>query len=299
MSGIILSLFTAIFAALHDSLINKTSKEGDAYITALAMTIFSLPIISITLIFTGIPEVNNYFWLAVSMKIPLMTLAGIFRAKAHQNSDQSLIVPMLCFTPVFVMLLAPFFLNQPIKPLGALGITILVLGAYFLNISKYKEGFLEPFKALYKETGVKYMLLVAFIWGITAILDGKGVINAGSSKSDIFLSFKAGVYWLFCTQLLSTFLIGLMVIYRSKNTGIRKENIKILTLIGGTNGIQEILQMCAMGLIPAAYVNSIKRLSIIFSIFIGHFYFKEKGLRERITGATLMIFGFILITLSK
>jgi drug/metabolite transporter (DMT)-like permease len=299
MNGIILSLITAVFASLHDSCINKSSKEGNPYITALAINIFCIPIVLSVLIFTGIPETNIYFWLAVFIKIPLMSLSDLLRAKAHQKSEQSLIIPMLCFTPVFVMLLAPFFLNQPIRLLGALGITLLVIGAYFLNISKYKKGFWEPIKALYGDIGARYMLLVAFIWGITAMLDGIGVTNAGSSKVNIFLSLKAGIYWLICTQILSSILIGIIIFFRRKKIILKKEKINLLLSIGITNGILSIAQMCAMGLIPAAYVNSIKRLSIIFSIVTGHFHFKEEGLKERMIGATIMIFGFILITLSK
>lgn len=299
MSGIVLSLITAIFASLHDSFINQSSKTGNPLITALAINIFCIPVILIILIFTGLPETNNIFWLAVFSKIPLMSLAELLRVKAHQKSEQSLILPMLCFTPVFVMFLAPFFLNQPIRLLGALGITILVIGAYFLNISKFKKGFWEPIKSLYREDGVRYMLLVAFIWGITTIIDGIGVLNAGSSKDNLVLSLKAGAYWLICTQIFSSILIGFVIILKKQKITIQKEDFFILSSVGITNGILSLTQMCAMGLISAAYVNSIKRLSIIFSILIGRFYFKEKGFGERIIGASMMILGFILIMLSK
>lgn len=299
MSGIILSVITAIFASLHDSFINKSSKKGDPYLIALAINIFCVPIILLALFFTGIPDTNSTFWLVVFIKVPLISLTGLLRAKAHQNAEQSLIIPMLCFTPIFVMFLAPFFLNQPIKPLGALGITILVIGAYFLNISKYKEGFWEPIGAIYQNIGARYMLLVAFIWSITTILDGIGVKNAGSSISNLFLSLKAGVFWLFCTQMFSSILMLIAIALRREKYPIQNKDLKILISIGVTNGILEITQMCAMGLISAAYVNSIKRLSIIFSILTGHFYFKEKDFKERMIGSLIMIFGFILITLSK
>jgi len=299
MIGIALSLLVAVLASIHDSAINKSAKNADEYIVALAMVMFSIPVILIALLWTGIPPVNKYFWIAVALKTPLMSLALLFRAKAHQRSEQSLIVPMLCFTPVFVMLLAPIFLHQTIKPLGIFGVLILVVGVYVMRITEKSKGFFEPFKALFRDTGVRYMLLVAFIWGFTATLDGVGVINAGGISSDIFQSFRAGAYWLIWTQSLSVLAFILVILAQKKKRSPQNYNLKTLIPIGITNGLAELVQMCAMGLIAAVYVNSIKRLSIIFSILIGHYYFKEKGIRERMYGASLMIIGFILIILSK
>lgn len=298
MIGFLLSLLTAFLASIHDSAINKSAKNADEYVVALATVLFSIPLVILALLWTGIPTVNTYFWIAVALKIPLMSLAFLFRARAHQKADQSLIVPMLCFTPVFVLLLAPIILHQTIKPLGILGIIILVLGVYVMKIKERHKGFLEPFKALYREAGVRYMLAVAFIWGFTAVLDGVGIFNAGGTTESIFLSFKAGTYWLIWTQSLSAIsLILIVAIWRRKS--MRNYDLKTLIPIGITNGLQELVQMCAMGLLAAAYVNSIKRLSIIFSIIIGHYYFKEAGIKERMSGAIIMIVGFILIILSK
>jgi len=56
--------------------------------------------------------------------------------------------------------------------------------------------------------------------------------------------------------------------------------------------------MLAINLTLVAYVISIKRLSIIFSVIFGFLLFKEKGFKERLTGAIIMVLGVILITLS-
>jgi uncharacterized membrane protein len=297
MFGIILVLLTAMFAASHDSFINASSKKGDEYVTALAMTLFSFPVVLLALIWTGIPQTNIYFWIAVGVKTPLMSCAGIFRAKAHKRADQSLIVPLLCFTPVFVLMFAPIVLNQHIKPLGMVGVLIIVIGVYVMRITESKKGFFGPVIIIFREAGARYMLLVAFLWSITTILDGVGVINAGGMKNDIFLSFRAGAFWLLCTQGLSAIITGVIVFCRRNNKA--EINFKKLIPIGLSNSLQELAQMCAMGLIAAVYVNSIKRLSIILTVLIGHYYFKEEGLKERLPGAVIMVVGFILITISK
>lgn len=296
--GIILSFITAILASLHDLSIDRSSKKSDAYVIALAVNLFSLPIIVPVFFWTGIPEVTLNFWIAVALKFPLDCLALVFRAKAHKNGEMALIVPMLCFTPVFVLFLAPKLLNQSIGASSIMGVFMIVIGAYLMKIGENKKGFMEPFKALTREVGVRYMLLVAFIWGFTSVIDGYGVINAGAIKTNVFLSFKAGVYWLIWTQSLSSILFMAIVAKRWR-VAPEKLAIKELVPIGISNGFQVLTQMCAMGLIPAAYVISIKRLSVIFSILIGHFHLKNKNVKEIMFGAIVMIFGFILITLSK
>jgi drug/metabolite transporter (DMT)-like permease len=40
---------------------------------------------------------------------------------------------------------------------------------------------------------------------------------------------------------------------------------------------------------------SIKRMSIIIGVVYGYFFFKEKKIRERLSGALLMFLGFVMI----
>ena len=46
------------------------------------------------------------------------------------------------------------------------------------------------------------------------------------------------------------------------------------------------------------YVISIKRISILFSVFYGGLIFREKNIFMRIAGASMMTIGVILIILS-
>jgi uncharacterized membrane protein len=46
-----------------------------------------------------------------------------------------------------------------------------------------------------------------------------------------------------------------------------------------------------------AYVISIKRTSVIISILFGYLIFKEKGIKERLLGAVIMVIGVLFITL--
>jgi drug/metabolite transporter (DMT)-like permease len=53
--------------------------------------------------------------------------------------------------------------------------------------------------------------------------------------------------------------------------------------------------MVAISLVKAAYMISVKRTSVIVGVLYGYFLFKEKNIRERLSGALLMFIGFVLI----
>jgi uncharacterized membrane protein len=53
--------------------------------------------------------------------------------------------------------------------------------------------------------------------------------------------------------------------------------------------------MVAMSLAKVAYVISVKRMSLLIGVFYGYLFFKEKNIRERLFGATLMFIGFLMV----
>jgi uncharacterized membrane protein len=53
----------------------------------------------------------------------------------------------------------------------------------------------------------------------------------------------------------------------------------------------------AISLIEAAYMLSVKRSSLLFGVLFGALFFKEKHFKERLFGASLMMFGVLVIGL--
>ena len=53
--------------------------------------------------------------------------------------------------------------------------------------------------------------------------------------------------------------------------------------------------MVAMSIAKVAYVISVKRMSLLIGVFYGYLFFKEKNIRERLSGAMLMFVGFLMI----
>ena len=65
------------------------------------------------------------------------------------------------------------------------------------------------------------------------------------------------------------------------------------------NSVAMGCQMIAINLTFVAYVISVKRTSALFSVILGKIILKEKGIKERLLGAAIMVSGVFLITISQ
>jgi uncharacterized membrane protein len=206
--------------------------------------------------------------------------------RAIKVSDLSITIPLVTFTPLFMLITSPLILGEFPNIYGLAGIVLIVAGSYILNFKESSKGYLAPFKALVREKGPRLMLLVAFIWSITANLDKIGIQN-----SSVF-------FW---PVAVNTFIaIGFIPVVLIRSKGKTRQittNLKTLVPIGLFHGLMIVFQMVAVSMTLVAYVISIKRTSAVISVVLGSLVFREAGLRERLTGSIIMIAGVLLITL--
>jgi glucose uptake protein GlcU len=76
---------------------------------------------------------------------------------------------------------------------------------------------------------------------------------------------------------------------------ISAKQYKRLLLPGGFYSIMIVSHMIAISLVNVAYMISLKRTSLVMGVIYGYFFFREKNIRERLSGALLMFIGFIMI----
>lgn len=243
--------------------------------------------------FYGAVQLDKMFWIALAVKLPLGLIATLFYVLAHKHSDMSLINPLMSLTPVIVLMIAPFTINQHASLGGMAGVGLIVAGAYALNFNSRKASYFEPFKMLFRDKGARYMMATATIWGVTTVIDAIGVQNAGANH------FQAGVSWAFFCNLagalvLTPFIAKEVVLSLKESVGLKK-----IAPAGLFSGAMDACQMVAMTMILAAYVNAIKRFSMVLSVLVGIIFFKEKGAGERIAGSLIMLIGVIMIAVMK
>lgn len=284
---IILSFLTAICEALKDGLCKKSLQQYDVFTISWAWKVFSLPFIIPLIFFIPVPEVlPGEFWVALLIGGGLNILATLLYIRAISMSDLSITLPLLSFTPVFLLVTSPVMVGDIPAPSGFAGVLLIFFGSYILGIKNRKTIF-SPLQAIVKDPGARLMLMVALIWSVAANIDKIGVMST------------TPFFWAVCVQ--SFIALGLSIVLfinRSSIKGRFRNGMGMLLLMGFFTGAGFIFQMSAIsiGLVP--YVIAIKRMSIVFGVLIGGLYFMEKDLKTRLGAALIMVAGVFLIAFS-
>ncbi len=286
MLWLLFSILTAFSESMKDVFSKNNLKNLDEYAVAWALRFFALPFLLPLLLVIEIPPLGRQFWIALLVSGTLNVITTILYMRAIKLSDLSLSVPMVTFTPLFLLLTSPLLVGEFPGIYGLAGIIFIVTGSYTLNIKERSRGYLAPFKALVREKGPKLMLMVAFLWSITSNFDKLGV----QDSSPIFWAIAANIY-------ISIFMLPILILKSDQKLNQLTRYIAPLLPVGLFTALTFIFQMTAINMTLVAYVISIKRTSVIMSVFWGYLIFKEKGLKERLFGSFLMIIGVVLITL--
>lgn len=286
MQWIIFSFLTALFESLKDVLGKKSLEKCNEYIVAWALRLFALPFLLPLLFFTKKIVLGSGFWSALFGGGILNLITTVLYMKAIKASDLSVTVPMVTFTPLFLLLTSPIIVGEFPPWTGILGILLIVFGSYLLHLKEKQKGILAPFKAILTEKGPRLMLVVAFIWSITSNIDKVGI-----RSSSVAL-------WAITIHIFS--IVSMVpVVWITSRTSIHQlwKHQKVLFPLGLINALKYFFQLAALQFTLVAYVISIKRTSAILCVIFGALIFKETGINERLTGSVIMVLGVLLITL--
>lgn len=285
---IVYSLLTAIFLATSDALTKRVLASRDEYFVAWARLLFALPVLLVNLLFIEIPPLNKTFWTAALSALPLEIIAIILYTKALKVSPISLTMPFLALTPLFLIVISYVIAGEEISFSGGVGIFLMAIGSYMLNLHKIRKSFIEPIKAVMNEKGCVLMIIVAFIYSMTSSL-GKVAI---SNSSPVFF----GSFYFIILAVLFT---PIALIKNKGKVRISRKDIAPLSAIGVTQALMIVLHMTAMSMTKVAYMISVKRTSLLFSVMYGYFLFKEEQIGEKSLGAMVMLAGFVLIVTGR
>jgi drug/metabolite transporter (DMT)-like permease len=284
----LLSLIAALSLATSDALTKRFFSDRPAYEMGLIRLAYTLPWLIGASFFISPARTDAVFWACVLAGLPLEVLAFLCYMKALKVSPLSLSVPFLAFTPGFILVTGWFLLGETVRMGGLAGILMIIAGSYCLNISSFKLGALQPVLAVFREPGSRLMLLVSFIYAFTATLGKLAVLHSSPSYFGI-------VYYLILTALM---LAGLAFTGKRPDRILRTRNPGMALVLGGMVAVTIFSHMLAISLTQAAYMIALKRTSLLFGVLYGAWWFREEKIGERMTGATLMVTGALLIGLT-
>ena len=326
--GMLLACFGSVFNVLTDCSRKKIlDRHYDAVlvgfwckITALGFYAIALVVLLLMGIFPQLPPVGAALHLSPTTAFVIYLLinallegtAILLNYKALQVSPLSFCVPFMALTPVFLLPIGKFFLHEQISPGMIVGVFLVVTGSLVINRQLVANGWLEPAKAIFREKGSRYMLLVAMLLACTAAIDKWFVTSGGDTEMSVRVlrSFSLS---LGKSMMLALF-FGLLAWWRLSRrkevesqapredvgwTAVWGDVPGWVVLAGLFEGTVLILQLVAVQLTVAAIVISIKRSGILLACVLGWFLFKERGISDRVIGSFVMIAGVAVFFLTK
>jgi drug/metabolite transporter (DMT)-like permease len=304
---IALAMVAALGTALRDVATKQAVRGADPLLVALALAGVPAVLLGAVVLAAGPAPPTDGFWLALMVSGGINAVATPLVVVALQRSDLSLVAPLTSLTPLFMLGTGAIVLGEVPGVGGVLGVATIVAGAWLLALPARHEGVLGPFRAVQRDPGARAMLVVAFLYSISATYDKVGA----QASSPLF--WAASVNALVAVVLAGLAAAGLRAgprpalapapgtaahalatgpaaSRRERRTG------RLILLAGVLAAVIAAAQMTAILLTLAAYVIAVKRTSTLFGVLLGHLVFGEPHVRARLLGAAVMLAGFTLLT---
>ena len=278
------AILTAIAVASQDAWIKKWFSHLNAVEMFVLPLLFGLPLTLATLAFVPVPSLDAVFYASFAASLPLNAVPFILYMAAIRQSPLSLTLPYLAFTPVFMVPTGYFFLGELPDFWGMIGVVTVCAGSYVLNIDMRYWSLFEPIKAVFRETGSWIMLIVAFLFSFSAVVGKLAILH--SSVIFFQMSFFA------------TLGVSLAIIFGLAGK-VRFAKMIEHPLRGMVAGLLMYLHILlhgiAIAMTKAAYMISIKRMSILVGVIYGGYFFQEDNIVIRFLGSLMMVGGAVII----
>jgi len=266
-------LFSAILHAIWNSM---ASKYKDKNVSIGAIVYGHVPLCIVAIVFLPAPSIESFPYIILSAIIH----QGYqnFLLTAYQTGKFTTVYPVARgFGPLVATVISMIFLGVYLKVFTIL--SILFISAGVMLIGLFSKSVIKNNKILYTSlaTGV-------FI-GIYSVVDGQGARISGSAIS--YMS------WVF---VFSALFFPIVLHFRKQKNILKKTLTKGKSIfwIGGTfSYIAYVITVWAFTKAPVPMVSALRESSIIFAIFIGYFYLKDKVNFYKIVSILLIFLGVI------
>lgn len=281
-------------------------KNRSAMVSALGMGGSSVMLLAYSFA-TGGPQLSAG-WLFPVIASGTLNIGIMFaKTRARALEDVSLVTPIDSTTPALVIITAMVIVGEYPTTLGWIGIWILVVGTYVLNIHAFRQQSMQkqtstepkwkkelrvwfaPFLALNKSAGIRWAFLAVLLSTFSLPYDG-----LTARRADVGFGFA-----MICAiAALGNIALALA---RQEHKGVKiGETLKRTIALGATFAACTIFTGLAYRLSLVAYIGTLKRLTIPMTIILAFLFLGErKSFRQRIVGGTIMAIGAVIIALAK
>lgn len=290
MEWFFIAFASALLSATSTIFEKKLLFEMDAFSFSLLNSIFNFLFTIPFIFFSDFSTVTDKGLLILFVKTVLNSAAFYFVMLSLKNLEISKALPLLVLTPGFVAFFAFLFLNEPLSTNQLLGMSMLLIGTYILEMQA-KEDFFEPFKVFLKSKNYRYIIAALILFTVTTLLD-KYLLRDEIKNPKVFLvlqQFFTAIIFLVVGLFING---GITKIVKDTNNNWWKWIMLVALLTVG----YRYTQIEAIKYAPAvALVLSVKRISVFFASIIGGKIFNEEKLLQKAIATAILIGGTFFI----
>jgi drug/metabolite transporter (DMT)-like permease len=215
--------------------------------------------------------------------------AGIylyFLARAYESSDFSIVYPIARALPVIFVAFGDVLRGRYLTPAGWAGVFLVAAGVIFVPIQSLRS------------ISIKNYLNITSLWMLLAAMGTVGYtlldkVAAETVQQSPATAARYG-YFYFAISYLPYLL--LLRINKGKDEILEPTTWKLAIPAALLSFAAYWLILWAYQLIPyAGYIVAFRQISIVIGAVLAFIIFKERGIRFRLTGASLIAAGLILI----
>jgi len=244
---------------------------------------------------TNLPHVDAIFLLALLGSALLNWVATLLSTVALAKADASLVSPLLTFNPAFTLLVAWPALGEVPGLRQTIGVAVVLLGAYLLDVEEARTGALAPLQVLVQRPGTLLALIASALWGMTTVLEKLAIEHVTPPNGPL-------------VALLGTVLLVVLLtpgaFWSSRQTdasapgrtwGELRRHTATFVVAALIAGVAPLFGFTAIALGLVGYVTALFKLSAVLTILWAQLFLDEGNIRQRLFGATVMVAGGILI----
>ncbi len=284
-TSILICVISGIFWALFDLTRKITLIHINPKILLILFSSIQILIFFIWCVVESFFFLTPYFFSGFSLVI-IGIISALLFLKSIRDSDLSLTIPLLSFSPLFSSIFSFVILGEKLNNIQYLGVSSIIIGTLVLYSEKFEILYIfKSINNLRNSLSAKLMMIVAFLWSLTPVLDKICLEYSSINIHGLIQSFFTAVVLLFFSK--SEWKVFKKL--KNKNYGL----IFITIFIGS---LATIIQFYAIltNLVPI--MESIKRAIGQFSaIFFGKIFFNENITKQKVLGVLIISTGVNLL----
>ncbi len=284
--GLLAAVISAVSVVYNKHALKSISPK---LLTWAMFAVPTIPLIIITLI-SPKSSINNWFFVGVIGSASIFMMAKLWQMEAIQQGVLSKLVPLASLSTVFTYLFSVIFLSEQINFVSFLGLLIIIIGTYLLNVETAKEHIFMPFTMLFKRKDSLLIMLAIILGSITAIFDKTGLNNTYPTNPTLtYLS----------ENLLMIIPFTIYLLLKEKNAiADIKNNYLSLSIAGLIYAASTFVLLYSFASGPVVLSTALKQTQIIFIMLLSYLLYNDKPLKHVWLATFIMLAGVVLIKIS-